>query len=116
MSEPTEPKPNLPVAPKPALGWPPKRWLQRHIFPRRWLTFLVMGLSFFIFGAGTLNLFYVFQANVDLLSNYGWDAVMEGGLLQLVQIIATGYASLIAYVVFKACEYQLTHWLHEEKS
>ena len=44
-----------------------KRWFQRVVLARRWATFLVMGLSFVIFGAGSLNLFYVFKANVALL-------------------------------------------------
>jgi hypothetical protein len=88
-----------------------KAWFQRVILRRYWLCFLVMGLSFLAFGMGTLNLIYVFKANADLLLNNGWMALMDGGLAQLLEILATGYASLIAYIVFKACEHSLVHGL-----
>jgi hypothetical protein len=91
------------------------RWFQRVILRRRWLTFVVMGLAFFGFGVGSLNLFYLLQANAELLITHGWRAVMEGGLLQLAQLLATGYLSMVAYVVFKACEYRLAHWLVDEE-
>jgi len=88
-----------------------KAWFQRVILRRYWLCFLVMGLSFFAFGLGTLNLIYVFKANADLLFTHGWMALMDGGLAQLFEILFTGYASLLAYIVFKACEYRLAHGL-----
>ncbi len=93
---------------------PMKRWFRRVVLGRLWLTFLVMGLCFFAFGVGTLNLFYLFSANAELLLSHGWMAVMEGGLWQLAQLLATGYASIAAYTVFKACEYRLAHWLADE--
>ena len=88
-----------------------KAWFQRVILRRYWLCFLVMGLSFFAFGLGSLNLIYIFKANADLLFNHGWMALMDGGLAQLLEILFTGYASLVAYIVFKACEYRLAHGL-----
>ncbi|MES2948922.1 MAG: hypothetical protein V4858_10320 [Pseudomonadota bacterium] len=88
-----------------------KAWFQRVILRPYWLCFIVMGLSFFGFGLGTLNLIYVFKANADLLVTHGWMALMDGGLLQLFEILLTGYASLLAYIVFKACEYRLAHGL-----
>ncbi len=78
---------------------------------RRWLTFIVLGLSFAAFGAGTLNLFVVLKANLALLLEHGWMAAMDGGARQLAELLITGYASMAAYLVFKACEYRLTHWL-----
>ena len=88
-----------------------KIWFQRVVLHRVWLCFIVMGLSFFAFGLGTLNLVYVFQANAQLLLAHGWQAMADGGLLQLVEILLTGYTSLGAYIVFKACEYRLAHGL-----
>lgn len=88
-----------------------KAWFQRVVLRRLWLTYLVLGLAFFAFGAGSLNLVYMFQSNLQLLLDYGWRAVMEGGALQLLDLLLTGYLSLAAYVVFKACEYRLSHWL-----
>ena len=90
------------------------RWFQVVVLRRVWLTFIVMGLAFFSFGVGSLNLFYMLQANGSLLLEYGWVAVMEGGLRQLAELLVTGYASMAAYTVFKACEYRLAHWLADE--
>ena len=42
-----------------------RRWFQRIVLARRWLTFIVMGLSFFVFGIGTVNLFMLFRENAD---------------------------------------------------
>lgn len=88
-----------------------KAWFQRTVLSRRWATFLVMGIAFFAFGVGSINLFFVLKANLDLIAAHGWQAVMDGGGQQFVELIVTGYASLAAYVVFKACEHQLTHAL-----
>ena len=91
-----------------------KQWFQRVVLRRAGLTFGVMGLAFFAFGIGSLNLFYLLQANAKLLFEHGWMAVMDGGLQQLLELLATGYGSLAAYTVFKACEYRLSHWLADE--
>ncbi len=87
------------------------RWLQRWVLSRRWLTFIVLGLSFLCFGAGTLNLGFVLKANLDLIAQHGWMALMDGAAQQLLEIIVTGYLSMAAYVIFKACEYRLVHGL-----
>jgi hypothetical protein len=42
-----------------------------------------------------------------LIAGHGWQAMMDGGLHQLVELLLTGYASVAAYVVLKACEYSL---------
>lgn len=90
-----------------------KHWFHRIVLSRLWLTFLVLGLSFFLFAAGTLNLIYLFQANIGLLLNNGWQALGDGGAQQLAELLITGYLSLAAYVVFKTCEHRLSHWLAE---
>ena len=72
-----------------------------------------MGLSFLAFGAGSLNLFFVFKANINLLLEHGWMALADGGFQQLIELLVTGYASIAAYVLFKACEHRLVHWLVE---
>ena len=91
-----------------------KRWFHRLVLSRRWATFVVLGLSFVAFGAGSLNLFFVFKANINLLLEHGWMAVVDGGGQQLLELLITGYASMAAYVVFKACEYRLVHWLTDK--
>jgi hypothetical protein len=74
-----------------------------------------MGLAFFVFGAGTYNLVMLLQANATLISDYGWQALMDGAARQFVELVVTGYLSLAAYVIFKTCEHRLTHELSEEK-
>ena len=87
------------------------RWFRHVVLARRWLTFVVMGLAFFIFGSGSLNLFFLLRANGELLAEHGLQAVMDGALQQLVELLVTGYLSMAAYVVFKACEHALVHHL-----
>jgi len=84
-----------------------KRWFHRTVLSRRWLTFIVMGLAFLLFGAGTVNLLMVFSANLTFIGHYGWEALMEGGARQFVELVVTGYLSMAAYVVFKTCEHRL---------
>jgi hypothetical protein len=88
-----------------------RRWFHRVVLARRWLTFFVMGLAFFVFGTGTVNLFFVLQANWNFLAEHGWDAVADGGLQQLAELLVLGYVSLAAYVLFKSCENALVHHL-----
>ena len=92
-----------------------KRWFHRVVLSRLWLTYLVMGLSFLLFGCGTLNLIHLLQANLELVSNFGWMALMDGAFQQMIELLLSGYAALLAYIVFKACEYRLVHWLSDKK-
>lgn len=87
------------------------RFFQRHVLSRLWATFITLGLSFAVFGACTVNLGLLFMANLEVLQNHGWQAVMDGAFVQLVELVLTGYAGLIAYVVFKSCEHRLSDWL-----
>jgi len=87
---------------------------QRWVLSRLWLTFVVLGLSFLAFGVGTLNLGLLLMANARLLGNYGWQAIRDGGLEQLLELAATGYLSIAAYVILKTCEHRLSHWLGHE--
>ena len=85
-----------------------RSWFQRTVLARRWLTFLVLGLAFFVFGAGTFNIFMLISANLDFIARHGWVALMDGAARQLAELVVTGYLSMAAYVVFKACEYRLS--------
>jgi len=98
--EPTALKPRGAVVPA---------WFRRAVLTRRWLTFVVLGLAFFVFGSGSLNLFFLLKANGELLVEHGWQAAMDGAAQQLVELLITGYVSMAAYVVFKACEHALVH-------
>ena len=81
------------------------------MFARRWLTFVVMGLAFLAFGAGTYNLFFLVHANAEFVLTHGWMGLAEGAAVQMVELLATAYISMAAYVLFKACEYRLVQWL-----
>jgi len=81
------------------------------VFSRRWLTFVVMGVAFLGFGAGTFNLFFVLKANAELVFENGWMALADGAARQLVELLVTAYLSMAAYLLFKACEHRLVHWL-----
>ncbi|RZT98120.1 hypothetical protein [Rivibacter subsaxonicus] len=91
-----------------------RRWLHRALFARRWLTFIVLCLSFFVFGAGTLNLFLLLKANTGLVLEHGWQALMDGAAMQFGELMLTGAVSMAAYVLFKSCEHSLVHWFVDE--
>jgi hypothetical protein len=79
------------------------------------LAFALMGLSFVLFGVTSLNLVYLFKANISLFLDYGWMVVRDGALRQLCELLGYGYLSLIFYLVFKCCEHQLVHYFtHKE--
>jgi hypothetical protein len=71
---------------------------------RWWLTFILMGVSFVLFGLLTLNLLHTLGANLEFLGMHGIDAVREGGLMQLIGLILSGYMAAAFYVFFKLCE------------
>ena len=65
-------------------------FFQRQVLSRLWATFVALGLGLVIFGACTLNLGLLLMANLELLRGYGWQAVMDGALGQLVELVVTG--------------------------
>jgi hypothetical protein len=71
----------------------------------------MLAASFVGFGAGSLNLFYLYKANLGLLADFGWQAVLDGGARQLAELVVTTLLSLGAYTVFKACEHALVDQL-----
>jgi hypothetical protein len=93
-----------------------RRWLERQVFSRRWLTFIVMGVAFLGFGTGTFNLFILLKANTELVVEHGAQALGDGAAQQLMELLLTAYLSMAAYVLFKACEHRLVHWLADSES
>ena len=69
-----------------------------------WLAFLLMGVSFVLFGFVTLNLLHLLNANLEYLSTYGIEAALEGGLRQFAEMVASGYFGAVCYIFFKLCE------------
>jgi hypothetical protein len=74
------------------------------LLQRWWVAFILLGLSFALGGLLTLNLLHTLSANFAFLSTYGFDAVREGGLRQLIEMVVSGYCAAACYVVFKLCE------------
>ena len=88
------------------------KWTVRH-----WvLTFLLMGVAFVAFGMLSLNLVQVFAANIRFLSEHGVEAIMEGGLLQLLELVASAYGAIAFYVTFKTCEHALVERLAHHRN
>jgi hypothetical protein len=48
-----------------------------------------------------------------VIARHGWRALMDGAARQFVELLVTGYLSMAAYIVFKACEYRLAHELSD---
>jgi hypothetical protein len=88
-----------------------KPWLYRHY---GW-TFVLMGLSFFAFGALSLNLIYLLKSNIELFLDYGTMALADGALQQALELLGYGYLSLAFYLLFKACEHILVNRLTEDR-
>ena len=87
-------------------------WMVRH-----WLcTYFLMGIAFILFGMLSLNLVQIFAANIRFLTEYGLMAVMEGGLVQLLGLIASAYGAIGFYVAFKTCEHALVERLAHHDS
>ncbi len=88
------------------------KWLVHH-----WLsTFWLMGFGFVAFGVASLNLVQLFAANASFLVEHGLMALMEDGLLQLLQLIFTAYLAVAFYLLFKTCEHALVERLAHYKT
>lgn len=92
-----------------------RAWLDRVVFARAWLTFVLLVGAFLVFGAGTYNLFLLLKANLDLIAEHGTQALADGAAQQFVELMLTAALSMAAYVLFKACEHRLVRWLCESK-
>ena len=68
-----------------------------------WLSFLAMGVAAGGLALCSLNLLFLFKANLDLLWTYGAMAAFDGGILQLIELAAWGYLALACYVVVEGC-------------
>jgi hypothetical protein len=86
------------------------------LYRRWWLAFLLMGLSFVMFGWMSVNLLQVLGANLEFIGMHGADAIREGGLVQLLGLIVSGYLAAMFYVFFKLCEKVLVERLASQKS
>ena len=58
----------------------------------------------------SLTLLHLLSANFEFLRSYGLDAVREGALLQLAELVVSGYTAALFYLLFKLCERVLVDW------
>ena len=75
-------------------------WLRRH----RLACFGLMVASFITFGLLTLDLVRLVGANAAFLAANGWQGLQEGGLQQLLELLASTVAAMAAWLAFKVCE------------
>ncbi|MFG6430895.1 hypothetical protein [Roseateles sp. LYH14W] len=75
-------------------------WLRRH----RLSCFGLMTLSFIAFGLLTLDLLRLVGSNAAFLSDNGWQGLQDGGLRQLLELLASCVGAMAAWLLFKLCE------------
>ena len=97
------------------MGEPHYSRLYRFLWRMWWLAFLLMGVSFVLFGLASLKLLETLGANFRFLSEFGFDAVREGALLQLLELALTGYGAALCYLIFKLCEKVLVERMAVQK-
>ncbi|MFM9879500.1 MAG: hypothetical protein ACKVOO_03710 [Burkholderiaceae bacterium] len=86
----------------PFFKWLVKQWLA---------TFFLMGIGFVAFGVVSLNLVQLFAANANFIFENGLMALLDGGLVQLLQLVFTAYLAVAFYLLFKTCEHALVERL-----
>ncbi|WP_310384328.1 hypothetical protein [Roseateles sp.] len=79
------------------------QWLCSH----RLLCFLLLTAGFIGFGVLSLDLVRLVSANAGFLLTHGWAGLMEGGLMQLLELAGKALAAMVCYMVFKLCEHAL---------
>ena len=71
------------------------------------VTFVLMTVTFVVFGVLSLDLVKYLAANASFVLDYGVLALLDGGLLQFVELWLEALLALAAYLVFKLCEQAL---------
>lgn len=75
-------------------------WMVKH----RVVTFIAMTVSFVVFGVLSVNLATYVSANATYLITYRWDAIVEGGGRQMIEVWVSALGASGAYLLFKLCE------------
>ncbi|MDM4766530.1 hypothetical protein [Pelomonas sp. SE-A7] len=82
-------------------------WLQAHGLA----CFVLMTLCFLLFGWLSLDLVRQVSANASLIAAHGWDALLDGGAQQALELLLTAVAAVAAWLGFKLCEMVLVQRL-----
>jgi hypothetical protein len=74
------------------------------LFRNPLLTFVLLGLSFLMFGLTSINLFFLLKANLNLFLEYGLMVIDDGALEQLMELLGSAYLSMLFWILFRLCE------------
>jgi len=96
------------------MAYIPRAWLD-FLYRHSWLTFVLMGAFFLLFGFTSVNLFVLLKANIELFLQYGLMVIDDGALVQLVDLIGSAYLSVLFFLLFKVCERVLVERLTEKR-
>lgn len=80
------------------------------------IVFIATGLFAIFFAYASYNLLHISMANLQFLHKFGWVAVEEGGLFQLLNILFNGCLALFFFLGFKLCEVDLIQRYHRWQS
>ena len=83
-----------------------RKWLKFSAYPAA-VIFMAAGLCATTLAWHTASLVHDAMANSSFLFDYGLMGFMDGGALQLLQILWHGVIALLAFFGFKACETDL---------
>jgi hypothetical protein len=90
----------------------PRPWIEL-LFRRPWLTFMLMGACFLLFGFTSVNLYVLLAANVNLFLEYGTMVIADGALQQLAELLGLVVLSIVFYLLFAMCDRILVRRLTE---
>jgi hypothetical protein len=90
----------------------PRPWIEL-LFRHPWLTFMLMGACFLLFGFTSVNLYVLLAANVNLFLEYGTMVIADGALQQLAELLGLVVLSIVFYVLFAMCDRILVRRLTE---
>ena len=71
------------------------------------IVFLAAGVFAIGLAYSSYNLFHLSMANISFIRRFGWTAIMEGAILQTLQILIGGCFALLFFFAFKVCELEL---------
>lgn len=57
-----------------------------------------------VFGLCSFNIFFLAQANIKLVIDYGAMALLDGALTEIFMLTLYGIISLACFLVFEACK------------
>jgi hypothetical protein len=85
-----------------------KKWFALHVWSI-WLLLLSLCVSTVLLAWSSLNLIDFAAANLTLIRRYGLMGLVDGGLLQFLQISAQGILTLIFYLAFRGFENEIMY-------